>query len=220
MDQGSSHSPRVSRSNGYPGLRSKPVAAIDVDGTLGDHYQHTVDFASLGLGLYIKYQHENGCPEGANKFQFARAMGISKSTYRQIKLAYRQGGMVRSMPLHDGAKQLIDGLRRAGMAVWICTTRPYLRLDNMAADTTHWLRRNRLKVDGLIASDYKYHDLVKAVGRENIVAMLDDLPEMCVQATRAGIHPVMITRSHNAESPWEGLRAENLNRALEIIRAR
>jgi hypothetical protein len=144
-------------------------------------------------------------------------MGISKYTYRQIKLAYRQGGMIRSMPMHDGAQEFIRGLREGGMAVWICTTRPYLRLDNMAVDTTHWLKRHGLKADGLIASDLKYHDLSKAVGSENVVAMIDDLPEMCVQATRAKIKPLMISRSHNLGSNWNGRRVESLWEAAEVF---
>jgi len=193
------------------------VAALDVDGTLGDHYLHTVDFAQLWLGRKIDYRPEDGWPPGAVKFQFHRAMGISKGTYRKIKLAYRQGGMIRSMPCYDGAQELVDGLRKAGFAVWICTTRPYMRLDNMATDTTHWLKRNRLKVDGLIASDYKYYDLVKAVGRESIVAALDDLPEMCDQANRAGIEAILMSRPHNELSPWEGTRASNLKQALKIL---
>jgi phosphoglycolate phosphatase-like HAD superfamily hydrolase len=144
-------------------------------------------------------------------------MGISKGTYRQIKLAYRQGGMIRSMPCFEGAQDLINGLRKAGLAVWICTTRPYLRLDNMATDTTHWLKRNHIKADGLIASDYKYHDLVKAVGRESVVAVLDDLPEMCDQANRAGIESVLMTRSHNEPAPWDGVRASSLKEALDLL---
>jgi hypothetical protein len=215
VDKGRSHSSRVSRSNGYLGVAHKPIVALDVDGTLGDHYQHTVNFASLWLGREIHYKPENGWPDGASKFQFARAMGVSKATYRQIKLAYRQGGMVRSMPLHDGAKELVDDLRRLGASVWICTTRPYLRLDTMAADTSHWLKRHHLNVDGLIASDYKYHDLVKAVGHMNVVGMLDDLPEMCVQATKAKVLPLMISRSHNEMSSWKGERCNSLQEAFK-----
>jgi phosphoserine phosphatase len=217
MDQGRPHPSRISRGNGYLGVVPKPIAALDVDGTLGDHYQHTVNFARLWLGRDIKYTPENGWPDGATKFQFARAMGLSKSTYRQIKLAYRQGGMVRSMPLQPGAKELVDHLRKCGMAVWICTTRPYLRLDTMAVDTSHWLKRNGLRVDGLIATDYKYHDLVRAVGKSNVVAALDDLPEMCEQAVRAGVRPIMIMRPHNVPSFWDGDEVGNLEDAALLI---
>ncbi len=197
----------------------KPVVAIDIDGTLGDHFEWTARFAEMWTGRDIKYDPQQGWPDGASKFQFNRALGLSKNTYRQVKLAYRQGGMKRSMPCYDGAAELMRGLRRAGAEVWITTSRPYLQLATIDGDTRHWLRRNKIQYDNLIYGDRKYIDLVRLVGKDRVLAVLDDLPEMLVQAMRAGIRtPVMINRPHNEQATWDGLSVPSLTEALHLLK--
>lgn len=196
----------------------KPVIAVDIDGTLGDHYEHMARFAEMWTGHEIKYDPHAGWPNGATKFQFNRALGIGKSTYRQVKLAYRQGGMKRSMPCYDGASELMRGLRRAGAEVWITTSRPYLRHDSTDPDTRHWMRRNHITFDNLIYGDRKYYDLVRLVGKDRIVTILDDLPEMCMQAMRAGIHPILIQRPHNELATYDGVSVATLEEALTVMK--
>jgi hypothetical protein len=180
------------------------VVAIDIDGTLGDHYTHFANFAELWLGRTVNFNPVAGWVAGNPKFQFARALGIGKSTYRQIKLAYRQGGMKRSMPVYDGAAELTKSLRRMGIDVWICTSRPYLRLDSIDPDTRHWLRVNHIQYDHMIYGDYKYRDLVKLVSHDKIVCVLDDLVEMITQAERARLPAMIIERPHNMNRPNHG----------------
>jgi hypothetical protein len=76
--------------------------------------------------------------------------------------------------------------------VWICTTRPYLRLDNIDPDTREWLRRNKIQHDAVLWGSNKYRELVRIAGRERVVAVLDDLPEMAEQAASVGIAPVYL----------------------------
>jgi hypothetical protein len=121
-----------------------------------------------------------------------RHLHMSKRTYRECKLAYRQGGLKRSMPAYDGARELTVKARQAGCDVWICTTRPYLRLDNIDPDTRHWLRRNGIQWDAVLFGEHKYRDLVKQVDVERIVFLLDDLNELCEQAVSLGIDPTYL----------------------------
>jgi hypothetical protein len=100
-------------------------------------------------------------------------------------LAYRQGGLKRGMPCYPGFADLSRSIRKAGGEVWICTTRPYLRLDNIDPDTRHWLRRNKVQFDGVLWGEHKYRDLVRIVGAERVLAVVDDLPEMITQAEMA-----------------------------------
>jgi hypothetical protein len=112
---------------------------------------------------------------------------MARSTYNQCKLAYRQGGMKRSMPVYPGAAEMIREFRSNGAAVAICTTRPYLRLDNIDPDTRHWLRRNHIQYDWVLFGTGKYRDLVRNVGAEKVIAVLDDLVKMVEQAARLGL---------------------------------
>lgn len=163
-------------------LDHSPVVAIDIDGTLGDYHGWFIQFAEMWVGRKLPSPHEINPGQKLNKH-----LKMSKSTYRQCKLAYRQGGLKRGMPVYDGARELTVAIRKTGAKVYICTTRPYLRLDNIDPDTRHWLRRNKIQFDGVIWGPNKYRDLVRYIGSDRIVALIDDLPEMLEQARCVGI---------------------------------
>lgn len=175
----------------------KPIVAVDIDGTLADYHRWFLQFAEMYLGKPVPPYEE------MTQESLWRHCHISKSTYRQVKLAYRQGGMKRSMPAYPNAAGLTRSLRGNGAEVWICTTRPYLRLDNIDPDTRHWLRRNRIQYDGVLYGEHKYRQLARIVGKYRVVGVLDDLPELCGQAFSVGISPVLVRRPHN-----EHLRAD------------
>lgn len=171
--------------------RGKPIVAIDIDGTLGDYHTHFTRFAAAWLGRVLPDPASNtdGVP-------FYRWLGMSKATYRQCKLAYRQGGMKRSMPAYDFAGGAVRSIRKVAQ-VWICTTRPYLRLDNIDPDTRHWLRRNGITYDGVLFGEHKYRDLARIVGRENVAAVVDDLPEMLAIADSLGMPTLLRDQPYN-----------------------
>lgn len=155
----------------------KPVVALDIDGTLGDYHGHFLRFAEGWIGRPMPDPQQN--TDGVPLYKW---MGVSKSTYRECKLAYRQGGLKRNMPVYEGASELTRYMRRKGAEVWICTTRPYLRLDNIDPDTRHWLRRNGIQYDGVIFGEHKYRQLRDLVGAARVALVVDDLPEMLLQA--------------------------------------
>lgn len=157
----------------------KPVVALDIDGTLGDYHGHFLRFAEGWYGRPMP------SPEEMNPgLPLHRFMRTHKKTYRECKLAYRQGGMKRTMPCYSGASELTRAIRKAGAEVWICTTRPYLRLDNIDPDTREWLRRNRIQYDAVIYGEDKYRELRRQVGPDRTVSVVDDLPEMAIAADR------------------------------------
>lgn len=156
----------------------KPIVALDIDGTLGDYHSHFLWFAENYLGKPMPHPEEINPGLRLHKF-----MGVTLRAYREAKLAYRQGGIKRWMPCYDGASELTRALRRVGAEVWICTTRPYLRLDNIDPDTREWLRRNRIQYDAILYGDDKYRELKRQAGRR-VAAVLEDLPELWTEARR------------------------------------
>jgi hypothetical protein len=170
----------------------RPVVALDIDGTLGYYHEHFLAFAAQWL------QRDDIPPIWRFGSQpFWRLLGTSKTTYRQIKLCYRQGGLKRSMPLMAWAPELTRGVRAAGAEVWVCTTRPYLRLDNIDPDTRFWLRNNGIQYDGVLFGENKYRDLTAMVGSHRVVAVLDDEPEQVVRAQKLELPTRIIDRSYN-----------------------
>ena len=188
-----------------------PVVAIDIDGTLGDYHSHFLRFAAgwYGREMPDADQINPGLP--LHKF-----MCTSKSTYRQCKLAYRQGGLERSMPVYDGAYELCRQVRAVGAELWLATTRPYLKLDTQSPDTRHWLRINKIQYDHLIWGERKYRDLVKQVNKDRIVAVLDDLPEMIIQASDLGLWTMLRDQPYNKHLNWH-YRAMDLYQAQRTI---
>lgn len=174
-------------------LHGKPIVALDVDGTIAQYHDHFIRFAREWSGREIPLGYDGVGP-------FASWCGMSKATYRQCKLAYRQGGLKRSMPTYPHARELTVGLRKAGGAVIICTTRPYLHLSNVEPDTMHWLRRNGIQFDGVIIGEHKYRQLVKTVpDRKAIVMVVEDQQDQIQVAKRLGLFTVRAVRPHNAK---------------------
>jgi hypothetical protein len=188
----------------------KPVVALDIDGTLGDYHTNFLTFADLyfytncGSWAEKRTQPNPGLP-------LWEWMGISHRDYRDAKLAYRQGGWKRWMPAYEGVAELTQDLRAAGAEVWLCTTRPYLRLDNVDPDTREWLSRNLIAYDAVLfdpldESRTKYDELFRQAG-SRVASIVDDLPEMIVAASRAsaevgGPVPVLRDQPYNQHFQW------------------
>lgn len=167
----------------------RPIFGIDIDGTLGRYHEHFTAFAEAWTGRVLPSHTFFG---GGS---FAAHLGLSKSTYRKIKLAYRRGGAKRSMPVFDNASELTRSLRDRGAIVVLCTTRPYLSLEGVDEDTRHWAKRNEIAHDFIIWGEWKYRDLGR-FGRR-VVSVVDDEPAMMRQAMKEGILTNKVCRPWN-----------------------
>jgi phosphoglycolate phosphatase-like HAD superfamily hydrolase len=178
----------------------KPVVAIDIDGTLGDHHNHFMAFATRYVGHSLGPHRDKFMSFFEQLYpydqEFSEWLGLPKDLYRDIKLAYRQGGMKRLMPVFTGAYELTHNLRNMGAEVWLCTTRPYLRLDNIDPDTREWCRRHRIAYDGLVYGEDKYERLAQIVGTDRVVCVLDDLPEMIDAANELALPTLQKQNGH------------------------
>ena len=171
----------------------KPVVALDIDGTLGDYHGHFLWFATKWFGR--EFPPADEVNPGMRLSDF---MGVPHHEYQECKLAYRQGGLKRFMPAYPGVTELTCHLHMNGAEVWLCTTRPYLRLDNIDPDTREWLCRNVIYYDAVIFDNpingpgNKYAELVRQVGLDRIVAVVDDLPEQVDKASNSGIRNIYL----------------------------
>ena len=201
----------------------KPLVAIDIDGTLGDYHGHFTRFAELYMQTRFPHDYDGST-------EFSEFLGLDKETYRAIKLAYRQGGMKRCMPLHVGARGVIAYLNRYGtkVDVWITTTRPHLRLDGIDPDTRFWLECHGLDYHALLYHEDKYRLLADRVDPERVIFVLDDLRE---QVQAAAIYfgegkAVQLATGYNSGDPYKerismgkvpGLLQERMNAWAERV---
>jgi len=153
----------------------RPIVAIDIDGTLGDYHRHFLNFAEGYLDMKLPRDWD-----GVGDWE--EHLGLTKEKYREVKLAYRQGGLKRTMPSFFGVESFTHTLKEHGAEIWITTTRPWLRLDNIDPDTREWIRRNRIAYDHMIYGKDKYSQLASLVSPERVVAVVDDLEAECEKA--------------------------------------
>lgn len=171
----------------------RPVVAVDIDGTLAGYHWQLERFATAYWDLAIPKSRWNGVGD------FEDHLGMTQLQYREAKLAYRQGGYKRVAPMYDRAFEFMNSLRELGLEIWITTTRPWSRLDNVDPDTKFWLSRNNIPYDHLLFDDDKYRVLSEIVDDGRVVAVLDDLPEQYDRAEDELPTAVvlMIERAHN-----------------------
>lgn len=169
----------------------KPIVALDVDGVLAQYHEALVEFIIKYTNLYpssaVLVPGRNGVERIGGEFGdwVCSAFQLDRKTYREIKLAFRQGGHKRFMFEYDGASDLAAACVEEGAEVWVTTARPYLRLDNVDPDTREWLRRHEIAWDHMIYGEDKYTKLAELVDQSRVVAVLDDLPEMYDQAVHS-----------------------------------
>jgi hypothetical protein len=188
----------------------KPVVAVDIDGTMGLYHMHFLEFAAAYLGRPI-YTHYVG--NQPFKEWFCMTYRCTPDDWHDIKLAYRQGGMKRTMPAYPDAATLCESIMKAGAELWVTTTRPYIRHDNIDPDTREWLRRNGIKYDYMIYDGHKYHKLRQLVGKDRVCAVLDDLREEIVEASSMFGGDVPILRVNSFNTAFK----ESANNMLPVV---
>lgn len=189
-----------------------PVIGLDIDGTSGDYHGHFTWFISQWLGREMPdpTAYTGGVP-------FHKHLGVSRATYNDAKLAYRQGGIKRWMPAYPNIGEFTKVVRETGAQVYICTTRPYLNLSNIDPDTRHWLRRAGMQYDGVLYGQHKYSDLKKAVGLDRIVCVFEDLPRLCDRADALGIRAFLRNQPYNQDASGNWTRVGSVEDMLSAF---
>jgi hypothetical protein len=180
----------------------KPVVAVDIDGTVAEYhtalFMFIVNYLDLSPRLVAEKTYGGKICLWDGSGSFEDWIGISQEEYREAKLAFRQGGHKRWMNIYPNARLMVETFHEVDAEVWFATTRPWQRLDNVDPDTREWLRRKRFGYDGLLYGEDKYAKLVEIVGKDRIVAVIDDLPEQVTRAQDLGLHGLQVERVHNS----------------------
>jgi hypothetical protein len=205
----------------------RPVAIFDIDGSLGDYHGHFLGFAEMWLG----WNKGNNPPfhgwrgyNGSEKFSdwFCSKYSVDLTTFREIKLAYRQGAQKRSMPLYANMERVVASARQRGAEIWIATTRPYLSLSGIDADTRFWLDRHKIPYDYLLYDEDKYAIIADRVDADRVAFVLDDEVSNLFRATqfwRASACVLRRTRYNAGVGVWRGPIARDGGEAMNILRS-
>lgn len=195
----------------------KPVVAVDIDGTLGDYHGHFWEFAHSWLGAEVDVV-EPYRGEQPYREWFCSTYDVDITTFRSIKLAYRQGGLKRTMPVYPGARAFLWAIESAGAELWLTTTRPHDRYDRIDPDTREWIRRHSLPFDGLLFSQGKIAELAERVDPTRVVAVVDDLVENLELATNEfGAGATILRRTRYNQAVRWPFSVLNLREAQEAV---
>lgn len=205
------------------GAETRPVVAVDIDGTLADYHGHFENFAMAWLGEddVLYFPDVSKLYDGAEPYRdwFCRTFGVDLTTFRAIKLAYRQGGMKRTQPLLTGDPgRFCRKVRALGVDLWLTTTRPWERYDRVDPDTREWCRRWSIEHDALLYSDEKMAELFERVG-DRVIAVVDDQVEVLVQAATLWppAAPILRQTAYN-RGVWWPITSSYLSDIHEIIK--
>lgn len=188
-----------------------PIVVLDLDGTLADYHSEFTSYCEHYFGRSMAW----GWTGVGN---FEDFLGLDRAQYREAKLAYRQGGNKRWMETYVGVNELVESIRSGPpIELWIATTRPWQRLDNIDPDTVEWLRRNQIRIDGLLYGENKYTRLIDTVDQRRVVACLEDLAEQYDKARALGLPVFQIERLHNSGPGLSRVPRGNLQAAQEWI---
>lgn len=169
------------------------MVALDVDGTLGNWYFH---FKAFALDYWGR-RHPDPFRPYHGDMEFDEFLGLTKAEYREAKLAFRQGGLKRWLPVYDDTEEFVRVVNDLPVEIWVATTRPWASVQNIDPDTREWLRRIGLRVDGLLYGDNKYHQLIEQIDQDRIVGVVDDLTEQVELAAGLRLPVVQVARLHN-----------------------
>jgi hypothetical protein len=168
-----------------------PVVAIDIDGTLAQWHAHFMEFLEQWLPTKFYDYSWDGLGEFSDK------LGTDKHTYRQAKLAFRSGGFKRWMEPVWGSRTFMQQLSTLPVEVWVTTTRPWMRHDNVDPDTVEWLKRNEMPYKRLMYDDDKYLTLTELVDPQRVVLVLDDEAEQFDRCSDLGLPFVLKKHAFN-----------------------
>lgn len=181
----------------------RPVVALDIDGTSANWHAAFLQFLENYLGLS-----DESWWEYDGSTELSDWLGLDKRTYQEAKLAFRAGGFKRWMEARDGLDHFVDTCNRLGCDLWVTTTRPWMRLDNMDPDTREWLRRNRVPFKGLLYDEAKYERLCEVIDPVRVVLILEDQADQYDAAWRSNL-PVVLMGSNWNRANWRSRRVVN-----------
>jgi len=190
-----------------------PVVVFDLDGTLAEYHKAFTSFC----GRYFDRDMRSDWDGSGN---FEDYLGLTRPEYREAKLAYRQGGNKRWLAHYEDPWTLFKTIQEQFTCeIWIATTRPWQRLDNIDPDTTEWIRRRHLNVHGLLYGEDKYERLVGVVDPRRIVACVEDLISQFLMAERLKLPVFQVERPHNRAPGLRGFPRGNMAAAMYWILA-
>lgn len=153
-------------------MEKQKVAVIDIDGVLADY--------RLGLLFWIRQSIPALSQKTIKHLQTTdtwinhHTMDLTYKDWLKTLEMFRMSGGKQSIPVYEGAKELLDLCHANDLEVVLLTSRPIDIYSNIYRDTVEWLENNNLKYDKLLWSKSKAEMIYKMRLCERVSFAIDD----------------------------------------------
>ena len=130
-------------------------AVIDIDGVLNNYPETSISFFNSYLGT---------------KFTTLEEMKttLTFKEYKSVRKEYIRSATKHDAPLKEGAKELIDYLKRNGYLIYIVTSRQLFK-ENQLEKTILWLKKHKIDYDYIYCSIKKDFTIFEKFGHVDFV---------------------------------------------------
>lgn len=169
------------------------IVGVDIDGVLADYPRSFVEFINKELGTDFD-------PDKITNYNIYEELGLSTELGMELKDKYRQSGQKRFIPVIDGAKEMLHGLRDLGYKIVLLTARPYKKYNRIFPDTMEWLEKNGLVYDAIIFDENKEERLLKEFGANRVDFFIDDVAGNANSISNLGVKCFLVDRPYNQDA--------------------
>ena len=170
----------------------QPVAIVDMDDVIADFRK--------GFSKWLKDEHGVIADVASNRYYFIDALKDSGLNPEKIFMTFVNSGGFSSLPVADGAKEFLSGLKEKGYWIQILTARPEENLQCLY-DTYWWLNNNDIQFDDVAFSSEKFRWCAqsKYYDSDSIAFAIDDSPKHASEYAKHDILCYVPKKSYNKE---------------------
>lgn len=130
-------------------------AVIDIDGVLNNYPETSISFCNSYLGTNFTTLEE-------------MKTTLTYREYKSMREEYIKSVHKHDAPLKEGAKELIDYLKRNGYLIYIVTSRQLFK-ENQLEKTILWLKKHKIDYDYIYCSIKKDFTIFEKFGHVDFV---------------------------------------------------
>lgn len=172
------------------------VVAIDLDGVLVDYPKCWLDFLSSATG----YRFDN---------LYIAKEKIDPEDYIVLKDDYRNSGIKATLPIVEGALEMVKELKKRGFSIVILSKRPYKQYSRIFSDTLNWLNTREVPYDAIIFDPEKHLRILDEFPK--LKFMIEDDRNVANEIAEMGYKVYLLDNIYN-----QGLTHANVVRIKEL----
>lgn len=189
------------------------IVGVDIDGVLADYPRSFVEFINEELGTDYD-------ADKVRNYNIYEELGINTEMGVYLKDKYRQSGQKRYIPVIEGAKEMLQGLRKQGYKIVILTARPYKKYNRIFSDTIEWLKNNDLVYDAIIFDEEKEERLLKEFGTNRVEFFIEDVAKNANAISNLGAKCFLVDRPYNQDAELKDnvTRIDSVKEVLNYVK--